>query len=472
MTGVSSRAAFVLVLGCGGLAADGVPRFEPGGASGAGGQTGSAGSSAIGDGVPARPPRDIPGNVGRGGTAAIPPVSAPDEPSVEGSNCPMQLLAQVEVESQRELDALSGCTSIEADLSIYPFEGVDLTPLTALTRVGGMLTLGDPYTDPPPLGFQSLRGLESLRSVGGLSLRGVLAPSLEVLDGLRELTNSNGIAPTSGFVFIDQCPALENLEGLDNLRGLLGFVAKGNPRLTSLRGLQVPSAMNQVEVWDSPVVDIEALAPLTTVQYTLWFMDTGLIDTSALANVSSVDQLQFYRNAALRDLGGLSGLTSVGSLNVIENASLPAVRSLSRLTTANSISVSSNSALTEIGPFPALELLHDATITDNGALKRVAALAEIESMYQIDVSRNALLDELDLGRLVSVEYSLRVTHNPLLDSAGVPRPTPGAIIIGGNLGEAVGLDPCPWTGNTFCEAAPFDNLCAPGTDSDCPRGAF
>jgi len=97
-------------------------------------------------------------------------------------------------------------------------------------------------------------------------------------------------------------------------------------------------------------------------------------------------------------------------------------------------------------------------------------LSALESASQIDVSHNAALEQLDIGRLGSIDYYLRVTHNPLLDSASVTRPAGGTVIVGGNLGEAIGLDPCPWSGNSFCESAPVDDLCAPGSDSDCPSG--
>jgi hypothetical protein len=53
----------------------------------------------------------------------------------------------------------------------------------------------------------------------------------------------------------------------------------------------------------------------------------------------------------------------------------------------------------------------------------------------------------------------------------LPRPAGATHVIGGNLGDALGLDPCPWSGNGSCEGAPADDLCAPGTDSDCSGDA-
>lgn len=407
--------------------------------------------------------------------SAASPVPAPPSiptasPDAAEDGCPV-FGGLLEVRSREELEALRGCSSIEGDVAIYPFDtAVDLTPLAELTRVGGMLTLGDLYEDPPAPSFTSLAGLESLRSVGGLSLRGVTARSLEPLAGLVELTLSTGIIPGTAMIFIDHCPQLESLQGLDNLEGVRVFIAKSNQKLTSISGLRVPAELDLFEIWDSPVVDIDALAPLTSVRHTLWFMETGLTSASALAGLDDVGQLQFYRNRDLTDLSGLSALSSAHSLSIIENPSLASLPDFPRLTSVESIGIASNPALTEVGSFSALRRVHDLSIASNDILQRVLGLSGLESAYQVEVSNNAVLEQLDLGKLLSVEYFLRVTHNPLLDGASVVRPAAGHIIVGGNRGDAVGLDPCPWSGNTFCEGSPLDDLCAPGTDSDCPSG--
>jgi hypothetical protein len=379
--------------------------------------------------------------------------------------------ALLEVRSQDELEALRGCSSLDGDLMIYPFDTrVDLTPLAALTRVGGRLFLGDPYGQPPLPSFTSLVGLESLRSVGGLSLHGVTARSLAPLSGLVELTVGTGIAPGSGLVIIEHCPQLTDLQGLENMAGLRAFIAKNNRNLVSISGLRVPAELDRFELWDSPVSDIDALAPLTTVRDTLWFMQTLLTSASALARLSHAEHLRFSHNIVLTDLNALSALSSARFLDIIGNLSLESVPELPQLASVESITIATNSALNAVGAFPQLQHVRDVSITDNPLLKQVAALSGLESAGQIEVSNNATLEQVDLGRLVSVESFLRVTHNPLLDSASVSRPASGQVVIGGNRGEALGLDPCPWSGNTFCEAAPFDELCAAGTDSDCPSG--
>ncbi len=394
-----------------------------------------------------------------------PPISQPpfSAPLLCGTPVPGIVTNGIEVRSQAELEALRGCTAVFGDLSIFPFDDADLTPLASLQSVGGTFTVGDLYEDPPRLAFPSLRGLESLREVGGLSLRGVIAPTLANLQGLAQVTRSP--QTYSQFVYIDQCPMLTDLHGLENLAGMSGFVAKGNPRLTSVAGLRVPADLDQFEIWDSPVSDLGALQALTAVQ-TLWLSNTGLTHVSGLEQLANVNQLHLSGNAALVDLTGLQALRSVSYILIIENRSLERLPTLDQLSELQVLSVYDNPALSEALPWPALRGVSSVEFRRNAALSRLLTLSALETADEIHVDANPDLVQLDLGRLERVGY-LRVTHNPLLDSELVPRPTGTDATIGGNLGEALGLDPCPWSGNSRCEGPPLDDLCALGADSDC-----
>jgi hypothetical protein len=473
----------LVCLACGGRAADGSPEFDPDGVS-AGAFGGRAGSSAgVGAGYagPPRPPRGASdggasgssGTGGAGGTLGdrapnpSPAPLAPDE-----SRCPQLPLGQVEVRNRDELEALRGCTSLAGDLAIYPFPGVDLTPLAQLERVGGALTVGDPRGGPPPFAFASLAGLESLRSVGALVLRGVTAPSLAPLSGLAEFASTGGIVPLSAYVFIEHCPALEDLQGLDNLRGLRGFMARSDERLVSLRGLRVPSTLEHVEISDSPVSDIGALGELTEViPYALRFTNTALTNVADLARLSRVGELGFESNSNLLDIDGLAGLTSVGAITVIRNRMLQRLPEFTQLASFYTLWIEQNASLRDVPAMPGVQRISRAWVQQNPLLLRALALGAVEGADELYVDGNAELVELDLGRLAQVNSILRITHNPSLDASALPRPAGATHVIGGNLGDALGLDPCPWSGNGSCEGAPADDLCAAGTDSDCSSDA-
>jgi hypothetical protein len=140
---------------------------------------------------------------------------------------------------------------------------------------------------------------------------------------------------------------------------------------------------------------------------------------------------------------------------------LPEFPLLSRLI---SLSIVENAALRELGPMSGLRSVDGAWLEKNPVLVRAAAFAAVERAGELYVNGNAALVELDLGQLTQIERILRIAHNTSLDAAGLPRPEGANHVIGGNLGDALGLDPCPWTGNGYCEGPPLDDLCAAGSD--------
>jgi hypothetical protein len=378
----------------------------------------------------------------------------------------------IEVRNQRELDALAGCSTIAGDLTIQPFEGVDLRPLASLQTVGGTLTLGSLYDEPPVQGFPSLDGLENIEAVAALSLRGVLAPSLRTLARLNRfgpfVDEQAGLG--GGFLFIDYCPELTDLSGLERLEGLRGAVLKNNAKLTSLRGLQIPEALNQLEIWDSPVEDLGAISRLTDVSGTLWFNHTALQSAAGLERVARVDQLQFWGNSALRDLSALSSLTHVGYLNVVENPELEMLPVLDEMRRLTGLAVSDNAKLREL-PSISISGLREAWIERNASLERVLGLSETRRADQLRVADNPLLSVLDLSQLQDVT-ELWVTNNPALEDAALRRLESleyGKVRIAGNLGETLPLAECRWTGDGICDEVqhPY-GVCAEGTDPDCP----
>lgn len=273
--------------------------------------------------------------------------------------------------------------------------------------------------------------------------------------------------------FIQHCPALEDLRGLDNLRGLRGFMAMNNERLVSLRGLRVPSTLEHVEISDSPVSDIGALSELTEViPYALRFTNTALTNVADLARLSRVGQLGFVSNSNLLDIDGLAGLALVGGdFTVTRNPLLQRLPEFPQLASVFTLSITENASLRDVPAMPGVQRINGAWVHQNPLLLRALALGAVEGADELNVDGNAELVELDLGRLARVNGILRIAHNPSLDASALPRPAGANHVIGGNLGDALGLEPCPWSGNGSCEGPPTDDLCATGTDSDCPGDA-
>jgi hypothetical protein len=379
----------------------------------------------------------------------------------------------IDVQDQRDLDALAGCSTIVGDLTIQPFAGADLHPLASLRSVQGTLTLGSLYDEPPPNGFPSLDGLDHLESVASLSLRGVLAPSLRALAGMTRFVPfaDETFSPIAGHVFVDHCPELTDLSGLERLEGLTTLTVQNNAKLTSLRGIQIPERMASLTVWDGPVDDLGDISRLTEVSGGLWFNHTALRSAAGLERVARVDQLQFWGNPALTDLSALGALTELRYLNVTENPQLtrlPAFDGLQRLT---GLSVTNNDLLREIPSMPGVGSLRDGGfIEKNASLERVFAGSELTEAYQLRVADNPNLSVLDLDRLEKVT-DLWVTNNPALDDTALRRLVGidnAHVRIAGNLGQALPLADCPWTGDGICDDVqhPY-GVCAAGTDPDC-----
>lgn len=379
----------------------------------------------------------------------------------------------VEVRNQVELDALAGCTTIIGDLTIEPFEGVDLRPLAALEVVQGTLTLGSLFDDPPPLGFPSLEGLENLEAVAVLSLRGIQAPSLRPLSGLRRFVSSSvaqrgAVAP--GMLFVDYASELTDLSGLERLEGLRTVIVKNSSKLTSLRGIVIPERLSQLDVWDTPLEDLGDVSRLTEVTDTLWFIRTALVTAAGLEGVSRVGQLQFWGNPLLRDLSSLSGLTAATYFNLIENPALEALPALDGLTSLGGLVISDNAALRELPRIP-IASLREAWIERNSNLERISAFMETQNVYQLRVADNPRLSFLDLRQLRSVT-DLWIVNNPALDDStmqGLSLLEHSQVRIAGNLGQALPLAQCPWTGEGICDELAYHpyGLCAEGTDQDC-----
>jgi hypothetical protein len=266
------------------------------------------------------------------------------------------------------------------------------------------------------------------------------------------------------------CPELTDLGGLEGLEGLTGVSVQNNAKLTSLRGIQIPEAMDRLEVWDSPVSDLGDVSRLTDVRFSLWFNHTALESAVGLERVARVDHLQFWGNPVLRDLSALSALQRLSYLTLDENPELEIPPVLDGVRSLTSLSLRDNAALRELPRIPVTSL-QEVSIQSNASLERILAWSETRRVYQLRVADNPQLSALDLGGLQDLS-EVWVTNNPALDDSALRRLEGlgvGRVRIAGNLGQTLPLVQCPWTGEGFCDDMaqhPY-GLCAPGTDPDC-----
>ena len=390
-----------------------------------------------------------------------------------GERCSGSSIMQgpVTVHNQRELEQLAGCEQIDGDLHIEVYAGADLTPLSALQSIDGVLEIGaypdlanDPETDLMDLKAQvdqivadgylsSLSGLESLQRASALQLGYVNAEDLEPLLGLRQLSGRAGTL-SAGSLYVQDAANLRDLHGLSNVESVQELVVAGTPVLTSLGGIQLGARMANINVVDSPLLsDLGELENVSSA-YSLILSNLGVSDVDSLLSLGYIeDSISLERNPMLRNIDGLANLYGAGSLVVTDNAVLQSIIpfrgmgfSLDKLMVARNpklhslridlpprgegveylrgspapdpitlIDIGENDSLTEITLSAGVERGRLAAIYANPALLQIS-IGTLQSLEELDITGNASLAHVDVGALQTVDR-LSVINNPKLDPA-------------------------------------------------------
>jgi len=345
------------------------------------------------------------------------------------------LTGDILVKNQDQLDELEGCEEIEGGLTVAPFAGADLRSLRALEEVRGALGFSDDSSNlsGAELAEQealiesgwlaSLEGLESLESVGGLSISGLLAADLDPLHNLKR--NTGGLA-------LARNPNLVDLTGLQNMRGTTGLLIHC-VNLESLAGLFLP------EYLDSALIVGPKLADLGS-----WNVDyvidqlvvnaTALTNLDAFSSLSRVDgTLQVMNNPLLENMDGLNGLVRAGALVVTRNPRLTRLPEFPALRQLPALTVMSNARLAELSTFEGLYADLDDEVTPgdlhrlsaqrieiiaNPELLRIATPTRWQIGQYVLMEGNARLLEVDFGELASVGL-LSIVNNPSLTTVNL-----------------------------------------------------
>jgi hypothetical protein len=346
------------------------------------------------------------------------PYSLSNVVSVGGELC----TGEYEVGSNAELSALSRCGTLRGSLTIL--EGVSsLTSLSELVIVDGTLAIQSSRVT-------SLAGLESLQSVGWLSIEspvtslGPLAAleraetltidgaaitdlgglgSLRMVDRLTiercsSLTSMRGLSSLTGVtekLEVEDCDALTSLEGLEAvvslselyishcenlerlmsrpwLRALHALYLFGNPALTSLVGLEgLIEIRGRVSISESPLTDLEPLNDLVHAGSLTLSDLTALTNLNGLRNLETVeDEIVLADNPALLSLAGLESLTEAAALELDDLDSILALTGLSGLRRLGSqLTVTNNDQLLTLGGLDSLTEVPTVVVRQNPRLE-------------------------------------------------------------------------------------------------------
>lgn len=268
------------------------------------------------------------------------------------------------------------CDTVTGELSVSGNDIVDLSPLSALTSVGGYLRISFNEV------LTNLDGLSALTSVGGFAISTNTA--LTNLDGLSALTR------VDGYFSIGDNTALIDLDGLSALTSVAGQLSIGNnAALTNIDGLSSLTSVFRVVILNNDTLtNLDALSALTSMGGGVHIdHNAALTNLDGLSALISVGEgVYVYRNDALTNLDGLSALISMGGrLSIRHNAVLTNLDGLSALiSVGEDVRIQNNPSLADCTG--ATELLD---FVDDGAPGPGPGLAGIPDVADdVDLSGN------------------------------------------------------------------------------------
>lgn len=333
--------------------------------------------------------------------------------------------------SQAEVNAFPSCPVVNGNLRIAGADIVDLTPLSGLTNVTGLLEIQNNTV------LTNLQGLHNLVNVGGM-----LIGNNPVLASLSPLSNlsQNAILPLG----IDNNPALTNLNGLQGITGANYLRINGNVGLQTLAGLDNLAIVRGefLITGNSSLLHVNALSKLASIQSNLIFDENPLLaNLNGLSTLKTIGGILFVQGTnSLLDLHGLHNLTSLFGLDVKDNQLLQNLDAMSGITSLNSLRVRNNAVLSDCcGLYPVLSA--------NG----VSGIIEIQGNpngcnNQLDIVNSCTPQGIDLQLTMTTTnpspsiytnfpVKLTITNNGGQAATGVaahfPRPS-GVVYVGGN----------------------------------------
>ena len=242
----------------------------------------------------------------------------------------------------------------------------DLTPLTKLLEVKGVLTIVN-------TNITTLQGLHKLLETNYL----VIANN----DKLYSLMAISQLEKVYGSLQIDANPSLENLEGLENIISV-GDSLNGYLQVYNNIGLKTLEGLNALQIVGNNV--------------NISFNDS-LNSLGALSSMKGIGASLILRsNPRITTLSGLENIDFLGSTMVIE----------------------SNHGLTELQNLGSLDSVHSLKIIDNNGLNTLNGLqnlVHIEQNLEI-LANDALYSLTGLENLKKVNGSLEIKDNPTLEN--------------------------------------------------------
>ena len=335
---------------------------------------------------------------------------------------------------------LNHLTTITGDLSIYGQTPPIINSFSALTSIGGTLSVGNcsDLTQLPSFG--------ALASLGGVNLtnNSILAN----IASLSTVTNLN-----AGTIYLYDNTSLTSLSGLENINptsisnitviynyqlatcnqaSICSYIALGGTTnfFSNAVGCNnytdVISACNPScpagDVYLSSQAEVDAFIiahpSCTALNGSLTIAGADITNLNGLSNITSVlGDFAIANNSQLTSLTGLNALTTVkGNLNISQNAALASLNGLNSWSSipTNSINISNNAVLTTLSGLSGATALSDIAINGNNSLISISGLANLVTVSSIGIANNPALISLTGLNGITTTSNIYITSNDSL----------------------------------------------------------
>lgn len=264
-----------------------------------------------------------------------------------------------------DFTGLQGLTTIPGSLIITEaYNLISLTGLNNVTVIGNGI---DMYNGNQTL--TSLEGLNSLQTViGNLSISGYY--QIADITALRHLTSVNGK------LILSQMKT-NSLAGLDSLKTVGGIYLYGFENIKDLAGLGALVSLNgDLEIAVNPhLKSFDGLGNFGSIinGHLLIFDNDSLTNIAALSNVTSINgYVEIKYNHSLPTLTGLNAIQVVGDVKITNNDTLSGLVGLNTLNIiGGSLDISNNKSLINI-----LSLNHIVNIDSNLTIQNNSLLGQ------------------------------------------------------------------------------------------------
>ncbi len=244
----------------------------------------------------------------------------------------------------KSLKGLESLKSVGGDLTLqYPLE--DFSGLDKLKTVGGEISIDSK-------GLVRFNGLSALETIGGLSVPGFVSDFV----GLSALTTINGSVAIGG----------EDSWGVNSFRGL--------ERLEAISGDVIIKLFDNFNDW-------QGLGSLRRIGGSFLILPNSNFDNFlGLENLEEIGGRFRIRFSEIKSLRGLSSLQSIGDLFQIENSTIESLQGLSSLQSVGGLFLSSVKELASLEGLEALrQIANDIFITET-SVADISTLTTVESV--------------------------------------------------------------------------------------------